>query len=290
MLKTNKDRLVQVAALGEVNHPWANVTYDTAYDGTPKIGAGLRLGMYGLKYNIKVGDLCYGWAVGEHVEPGFSITNPDPAENNALALLACIGNEVTVKTGDAKGAKGVITGKHGSFLIWLKDEDHEKVTIGDKVQVKAWGVGLKIDGFDDVSVHKCSPTLLEKMNITIKDGKLIIPVVAEFPAHIMGSGYGMDPHSIDYDIQSTCDEASEELGVKKLRLGDFVALKDQLNQWGRGYYKDAISIGIVIHGWSNKMGHGPGVTTLLSAKPGRIETMIDPDANIAYRLGLREKP
>lgn len=286
-IKTNKDRLVRAAVMGEVNHPWANTTYDVAYDGSPRIGTGLRLGMYGLKYNVKVGDPCGGWAEGEHVEPGFSITNPDPAENNALALMACIGNEVTMKTGDAKGAKGVITGKHGSLIVWMPDEDHEKVTIGDKAQVHAWGVGLRVEGYEDVLIHKCSPTLLERMGITEEGGRLMVPVAAEFPAHIMGSGLGMDPHTVDYDIQSTCDEEAEALGVDKLRLGDVVALRDQLNLWGRGYYKGAVSIGVVVHGWSHSMGHGPGVSTIIGAMPGRVETRVDPDANLVNLLGLR---
>ncbi|TRO53902.1 DUF4438 domain-containing protein [Candidatus Bathyarchaeota archaeon] len=286
-IRTNKDRLVRAAAMGEVNHPWTNVVYDVAYDGTPRIGSGIRLGMYGLKYNIKVGDLCGAWAESEHVEPGFSITNPNPAENNALALMACIGNEVTMKTGDAKGAKGVITGKHGSLLVWLPDEDHQKVTIGDKAQVQTWGVGLKIEGFEDVGVHKCSPTLLERMGLTIENGRLVVPVAAEFPAHIMGSGLGMDPHTVDYDVQSTCDEEAERLGVGKLRLGDVVAIHDHLNLWGRGYYEGAVSIGVVIHGWSHIMGHGPGVTTILGAMPGRIETQLNPEANIVNILDLK---
>jgi hypothetical protein len=286
-LKTNKDRLVRAAVMGEVNHPWANKTYDVSYDGSPRIGSGLRLGMYGLKYNVKVGDPCGGWAQGEHVEPGFSITNPDPAENNALALMACIGNEVTMRTGDAKGAKGVVTGKHGSILVWLPDEEHEKVTIGDKAQVHAWGVGLSIEGFEDVCIHKCSPTLLERLGIIVEGGRLVVPVAAEFPAHIMGSGLGMDPHTVDYDVQTTCDEEAESLGVGKLRLGDVVAIRDHLNQWGRGYYRGAVSVGVVIHGWSYYMGHGPGVNTIIGAMPGRVETRLDPDANIAKILGLR---
>jgi hypothetical protein len=46
---------------------------------------------------------------------------------------------------------------------------------------------------------------------------------------------------------------------------------------------------VVIHGFSDIAGHGPGVNPILSALPGRIRTRIDPDANTAYHLGLREK-
>ena len=37
-------------------------------------------------------------------------------------------------------------------------------------------------------------------------------------------------------------------------------------------------------------GHGPGVNPILSSKEGRIRTRIDPNANIAYYLGLRAPP
>jgi len=284
MLKTNKDRLVKMAVMGEVVHP-SSRGYTVDFEGKPRMG----LGMSGIKYNVTVGDLCYGWAEEEHMEPGLSISNRDPNENAALSVLACIGNEVKVVTGEARGAKGYIIGKHGNFMVWLREEDQEKVNIGDKIQVKAWGVGLKIEGFDDVKVNKLSPDLLERMGITVENGRLVVPVVNEFPAYIMGSGYGMWPVTIDYDIQTTCPEVYDELGLKKLRFGDIVALRDQLNWWGRGYYKGAITIGVVIHGWSSHAGHGPGVTTFLSTKSDKIVTKTDPDANIAYYLGIRKK-
>jgi len=175
-------------------------------------------------------------------------------------------------------------------MVWFGPEDQEKINIEDKIRVKSWGVGLEIEGFEDVRVNKLDPELLEKMGMEAKDGKLVVPVTAEYPAYIMGSGYGMWPVTIDYDIQTTCPEVFDELGLKKIRFGDIVALRDQLNWWGRGYYRGAVTIGIVIHGWSYSAGHGPGVTTLLSAKPGKIATKINSHANIAYYLGLREKP
>jgi hypothetical protein len=286
-MKTNKDKLIKMAVMGEIVHPSGGAGYGVDFDGAPRVG----LGMYGVKYNVTVGDPIYGWESGEHLEPGLSIRNTEPGQSAALDTLACIGNEVNVRTGDARGAKGYIIGKHVSFLVWLNGEDQKKVNIGDRIQVKAWGVGLKIEGFEEtVRVNKIDPDLLEKMGITVENGKLVVPVTSEFPAYIMGSGYGMTPN-VDYDIQTTCSEdVIDELGIKKLRFGDVVVLKDQLNWWGRGYYKGAITIGIIIHGWSYHAGHGPGVTTIMSAKPGKIVTKIDPDANIAYYLGTREKP
>lgn len=286
-IKTNKEKLIKMAVMGEIVPPSMQGNYSVDFDGVPRIG----LGMYGIKYNVAVGDSVYGWESGEHLEPGLSILNNDPGQSAALNVMACIGNEVTVKSGEARGAKGYITGKHVSFLIWLKEEDQQKVGIGDKIQVRSWGAGLNVEGFEDtVKINKIDPDLFEKMGITVENGKLVVPIAAEFPAYIMGSGYGMTPN-VDYDIQTTVSEdVIKELGIKKLRYGDIVLLRDQLNWWGRGYYKGAATIGVIIHGWSYHAGHGPGVTTIMSAKPNLIVPRLDPDANIAYYLGIKEKP
>ena len=96
--------------------------------------------------------------------------------------------------------------------------------------------------------------------------------------------------NVDYDIQTTCPEVVEEYDFKKLRLGDLVAIQDHYDYYGRGRYEGAITIGVIIHGWSDIAGHGPGVDPILSALPGKIKVKIDPDANTAYYLGIKKKP
>ncbi|MFB0564277.1 MAG: hypothetical protein ACETWK_01190 [Candidatus Aminicenantaceae bacterium] len=140
-------------------------------------------------------------------------------------------------------------------------------------------------------VNKLSPELLESLGIKIEDGQLVAPVVMEVPGHIMGSGMG-GPflEYIDYDIQTTCPEIVEEYGLKKIRLGDLVAIRDHYDFYGRGRYGGAVTIGVCIHGFSDSAGHGPGLNPILSAMPGRIKTKIDPNANITFYLGIRAKP
>lgn len=129
------------------------------------------------------------------------------------------------------------------------------------------------------------------MGIMVEDGQLVVPVVMEVPGTIMGSGIGGNfLETGDYDIQTTCPEIVERYNLKKLRLGDIVAIRDHYDFWGRGRYKGAVTVGTVIHGFSDSSGHGPGVDPLLSALPGKIRTRIDPDANTAYYLGIRQKP
>ncbi len=95
---------------------------------------------------------------------------------------------------------------------------------------------------------------------------------------------------MDYDIQTTDPKAIKKYGLETLRLGDIVCLRDQLCTSGRGYYKGAVTIGVVVHGASDYSGHGPGVNPILSTKDERIATRIDQGANIAYYLGLRKRP
>jgi len=62
-------------------------------------------------------------------------------------------------------------------------------------------------------VNKASPELLENMGITVEGGLLVVPVVMELPAHLMGSGLGFPfIEALDYDIQTTCPEIVEEYG------------------------------------------------------------------------------
>ena len=290
VLKTNKNSLITTAVQAVVQPPGGR-DYGVTYDGTPKIG----IGMASINYTVSFGDPAYGWASADHVEPDVTVQGRDAARASdcAIAILAGIGNEAEVISGDAKGARGYYIGRHaGSHdLVWLPAEAKDNLALNDKIQVKARGVGLKIDGFDDVRVNKISPELLEKMGIRIENDQLVVPVVMEIPGHIMGSGLGSSfVETLDYDIQTTCPETVERYGLKKLKLGDVVAIRDHYNSFGAGRYKDAVTIGVCIHGWSDYAGHGPGITTVLSALPGRITPKIDPDANAAYYLGIKEKP
>ena len=289
-IKTNKDKLIETAVAAVVQ-PTSGRDYSVTYDGRPW----LDVGMASINYNVSLGDPTYGWAQGDHVEPDVTIQGRDrpSASECAVAILACIGNEAEVISGEARGAKGYYIGRHAGSddKVWFPQEAVEKLALNDRVQVKAKGVGLQIEGFEDVRVNKMSPELLEKIGLSVEDGQLVVPVVLEVPGHIMGSGIGgPGVEYIDYDIQTTCPEVVEEYGLKKLRLGDLVAIRDHYDYWGRGRYEGAVTIGICIHGFSEMAGHGPGLNPILSALPGRIKTKIDPHANTAYYLGLRPKP
>ncbi|MEM2936923.1 MAG: DUF4438 domain-containing protein [Candidatus Bathyarchaeia archaeon] len=293
MLRTNFDRLVKISVVGEVASPvYGRGVYNISAEGVPMVLPGVG----GITYNVRVGDPACGWEA-DHVEPGVSIENKenDPrfgqGANTALNVLSCVGNEAFVVSGDAKGARGVVTGKHGGIehvLVDFQPETLEKLMLGDKVLVKAFGVGLKLLDFPEVKVMNMDPRFLEALNPRPNGDKLEVPVTHIIPAAIMGSGLGANQtYSGDYDIQLFDENVRREYGLDDLRLGDLVAILDADHSYGRIYRKGAVSVGIIVHTNCVTSGHGPGVTTLLTSSSGKIIPKIDPKANIALLLKLR---
>jgi hypothetical protein len=293
MLKTNADKLVKISVMGEVASPVVGRSvYNISATGTPSILPGVG----GITYNIRVGDPACGWEA-DHVEPGVSVENKenDPGygrgANAAFNVLSCVGNEALVVNGDAKGAKGVVTGKHGGIehvLVDFQPETLEKLMLGDKILVKAFGVGLKLTDFPDIKVMNMDPCFLEALNPKPSGEKLEVPVAHIVPAAIMGSGLGSNQvYSGDYDIQLFDEKVIEQYGLEDLRLGDLVAVIDADHSFGRIYRQGAISIGIVVHTNCVTAGHGPGITSLITSPSGKIIPEIDAKANIACLLKLR---
>ena len=211
--------------------------------------------------------------------------------NTAFNVLSCIGNKAKVVTGDAKGAEGTVTGKHGGIehvLIDFPSEVLEKLIIGDRMLVKACGIGLKLLDFPEIKVMNMDPALLEAWSIEPKNDKLEVPVTHIVPAAIMGSGLGANQvNSGDYDIQMFDKSIVEQYELETLRLGDLAAIIDADHSFGRIYRQGAISVGVVIHTNCVTAGHGPGVTTLITSTDGKIIPQINPKANIAKLLNLR---
>src|SRR3990170_3433887 len=162
MLRTNVDKLVKISVMGEVASPViGRSVYNISATGTPLVLHGVG----GITYNLRVGDPACGWEA-DHVEPSVSVENKenDPrygqGANAAFNVLSCVGNEAIVATGDAKGAKGVVTGKHGGIehvIVDFQPETLERLILGDKILVKAYGVGLKLLDFPGVCVMNTDP-------------------------------------------------------------------------------------------------------------------------------------
>ena len=292
MLRTNAEKLIKISVMGEIASPTIRSVYNVSATGKPLVLPGVG----GITYNLRVGDPACGWEA-DHVEPGVSVENKEndarsgQAANTALNVLSCIGNKATVVNGDAKGAEGTVTGKHGGIehvLVDFPSEVLEKLVLGDRILVKAFGVGLKLVDFPEIKVLNMDPALLDAWSIEPKGDKLEVPVTHIVPAAIMGSGLGANQvNSGDYDIQLFDKPVVEQYGLESLKIGDLVAIIDADHSFGRIYRQGAVSVGVVIHTNCVTAGHGPGVTTLMTSPDGKIIPQINKKANIASILKLR---
>ncbi len=289
MLRTNKDAIIEMLLQCQPGQPRTAGTFLVDKDGAPFLLPSIG----GITLNVLVGDSAFGLA-GDHIEPGVSCNaNADKRNsfpNNALQIYGCIGNKAVITSGEVKDAIGVVTGKHGGsehLMIDFSRDVMEKMTYDDKIMVHSRGQGLSLIDYPKVKLFNLDPDLLYQMGITEKAGRLQVPVTTLAPAECMGSGVGR-PHvaSGDYDIMTSDAGTNAQYGLTKIRFGDFVALLDHDNAYGRAYRKGALSIGIVVHSDCLKAGHGPGVTTLMTCTDGTIEPIIDPKANLAHILKI----
>ena len=258
-------------------------TYERDVVAWPTVGA--------ICYNVTLGDSVYGWA-GDHVEPDVSCTNDNEQENGALNFLSCVGNLVKVISGDAKGKTGVVTGKHGGIehlIVWFDKQTKQLLCPNDKILVHAVGQGLAMCDYPDVRVLNLDPQLLQKLPITPSGNKLKVGVKGIVPAHFMGSGIGSaDAATGDYDIMTQDREQVDLCGLQDLCFGDLVYLQDCDTTLGRGFFKGSGTVGVVVHSDCVLVGHGPGVTSLLTSRKNIFEPYIDKNANIGKILGIIE--
>jgi len=290
MLKTNEETIVEFLLQCQPGPPRTKGLWRVDHDGTPFILPSIG----GITLNVQVGDPAFGWA-GDHVEPGVSCTadtkNPFEHPNISLQVFSCAGNKAKVISGEAKGAIGYVIGHHGGsehVIVDFPREVKEELNYDDKIIIYARGQGLKLIDYQDIMLYNLDPMLLKKMK-TKKSGKtkLEVPVTTIVPAVCMGSGLGAAHVAKgDYDIMTSDPETVEEYQLDKIRFGDFVALMDHDNRYGRAYRKGAITIGVVVHSDCLSAGHGPGVTTIMTCKTRLIKPVIDPQANIADLLKI----
>jgi hypothetical protein len=283
-ISTNRDKLLTLAVQGQIAPAEPGRSYATTWDGKPK----MAIGIGGINYNLKMGDKVFGWAAGDRATVGVStVGKGEDRFRSAWLNYASIGNEVRILNGDARGKKGVVIGKFERYvLIHFDDAVLEKLAIDDTIQAKACGVGLKIEGFDDVFIHGLDPKTLEKMGIRNVNGKLVVPVVKEIPAEIVGRGAGGSSLSGNWHVQTCYPPDIKKYRLDDLCFGDLVLLKDIQTDYGKGYFRGGATVGVVCSGPSDFSGLGIGVTPILSTRSGQMEARIDPSANIGKYLGI----
>lgn len=288
-ITTNQDKLVSLSVMGQIATPsfpgLPAEPYRLASDGTPFL-----LPTYGsIVYNVSVGDSAFGW-LADCIHPGVSINLADDNGNRGLRVLSCIGNTAVVMSGDAKGTRGVVTGKSGRFsehvIVHFPKAAREAMAIGDKIVVRARGVGMQLAGHEDIYLKGCSPELLAALNPQVKDGKLELPVVASVPPHLLGAGAGLDSEGGSVHIQTTDKNELRKAGLDTLRLGDIVALENYDSRYQHGFLRGAVGIGVIGQGDSPRAGYGPGITVFMTSGQGGITPKLSEGVNLTTLLEL----
>lgn len=283
MLKTNSDRLPAISVTAKVMEPKTSAFYTTWMD---RDGYGkVMTGPGGITYNYAVGDNCMN-IYGNMVEPGVSLEGSEAAR-----AYACCGNDIIVTSGPACGEKGFVTGKlhvNGALTAWFPAQTLEKMTGSETFLIKAHGCGLKLDDWPAIDIYSTSPGLLDTMKIAETPDALEVPVTHVIPSFLMGEGWGTLPFMDDGDILTDDPALYEKYKLGSLRFGDIVFIEDLDTTNGRAYRKGAGTVGVIVCSDGIGNGEGPGVMTLLTSKQPLLKPVIDPNANIALYLGIRE--
>jgi len=290
-MKLNTKKLVKLAVMAEISHPTLRKSgYVTTSEGKVEVYPSVG----GITYNFRIGDSAID-LMADHVEPGVSTRNTGPSAgeyspNAALNVLACIGNRAVVVTGEAKGAEGFVTGKHGGIdhvMIDFENEIMHQLNIGETIRIETFGTGLRLeDYYPDILVMNIDPSLLEKLDIKPSKNSISVAVTHLMPAKIMGAGIGAtSAYSGDYDIQLFDKNVIKKYHLNTLRFGDIVAIIDSDASHGWIYREGAVTIGIIAHSNSVISGHGPGVTTILTSTKGKIKPILNKSANLKNYFG-----
>lgn len=250
--------------------------YRVDVDGRPY----LPVGDGGLVLGLRLGDGVFD-SVADHAAPGACLVHSDAAARLALTSLACLGNDVTVRSGAAAGAHGTVLGKRGEqgrVIACFAPADLARLLPGDGIVVRGAGQGSSLLpplADNGVVVLNVSPAGLQLLPVDLSGTSVHASVRGTIGSHVVGNGIGRPAHQWDLDLQIGPD-TSAPLGVAGLRLGDLVAVNDLDVRHNVGYRRGWTTLAIVVHGGSPQPGHGPGVMPVLCGPNPIFEIDADP--------------
>jgi len=275
---TRNVRAVTVNLLGLVEHPELGDTpYRVSADGRPYVPAGDG----GIVLGLRLGESTSGRDA-DHAAPGACLVHPDPAARHALTIYSCIGNQATVRTGQAAGARGIVIGKRGELgrvVVSFDQHDLARMRPSDQVAVRTCGQGWRPPGFpSEVTLLNTDPAALRQLPVNVSgDGASVtVGVRAVVPSRLAGNGIGRPAVGWDLDLQLGADE--------DVLLGDLVAVADLDARFNLGYRRGWLTVGVIVHGASPLPGHGPGITPILTGPAEVLRSAADP----AGHVGLTE--
>jgi hypothetical protein len=245
--------------------------YRVDRDGRPYVAVGDG----GMVLGLRLGESVFEH-VGDHAAPGACLVHPSDDACHALAGLACLGNQVTLRTGDGVGQTGAVLGKRGGgrVIAVFPQGVLARLRPGDQVAVASCGQGA-VAPVPGVTQMNIAPTALSLFGLGSPGDHLTAGVRALVPSRVVGNGIGRPMAMWDVDLQ--VDDASE--ATRSLCFGDLVAISDLDARTNAGYRRGWMSLGVVVHGASPQPGHGPGVTVVLSGPAERFSIRVEGDSH-----------
>ena len=243
----------------------------------------MPIGDGGIVLDVRLGDSVFATAA-DHASPGACLVHPDEGARHALVSFACLGNPVTVRSGAAAGARGVVLGKRGELgrvIACFAPDVLAQLAPSDAVVVRGHGQGLQPAGPDGVSARNISPAALALLPVDVAATGVGASVRARVPSKVVGNGIGRPVEQWDLDL-SVDETIAGSLGLAGLRLGDLVAVDDLDVRHNAGYRRGYLTVGIVVHGASPQPGHGPGLMPILCGPAAAF------DIDTAGHQGLSE--
>lgn len=299
MIRTNKERLPVKSMIGTVKPVGKQSFGFMVMD--PDGRGQYRVGMGGVSYNYRLGDSCRA-LVGAHVQPGVSTeyggpSGPsDPIMGSPYAMAytqyCCVGNRAVILGGPLEGKAGYVTGKlsGGGVTLGFDDDVIARMNGTERFAIRAWGVGLEIDGEEDVAVHNLDPELFEKLGVTREGGTYAVPVKKIIPGLMVGSGVGGGVVAGSGQLMTDNGGENDTLyGLGELCVGDFIAITDMDMTSGRTFWEGAVAICLVVSGDCESTGAGPHILTVMASKTPKIRPVVSGRANLADLLDLNGK-
>src|SRR5947209_19763138 len=75
-------------------------------------------------------------------------------------------------------------------MVDFTEKVMKKMTVGDKIQIWAYGVGLALLDIPEVAAFNMDPSFLKKWGVEARGGRVAAKVTRVIPAAIMASGLG----------------------------------------------------------------------------------------------------
>jgi hypothetical protein len=236
----------------------------------------------GIVLGVRLGDGVFA-TDSDHAAPGACLVHREQPARHALTSYACLGNPVTVRSGAAAGARGVVLGKRGELgrvIACFGQDVLATLAPGDQMVVRGYGQGAVLPSGlgETVHVRNVSPEALALLPAEFGSGQVRVSARGRVPSKVVGNGIGRPVEQWDLDLSLDAVMASS-LGLGRLALGDLVAVEDLDVRHNAGYRRGYLTVGLVIHGGSPMPGHGPGLMPVLCGPAAAFELEIDADGH-----------